>query len=271
MNMKITEFQTNPVATFRFLNSGRGPGQYYEDRLPVHHGRVDRLPEGISALVVTSDLQGRELFQDANSGPPRLLGEVVPQWLASEVLPSLGINDCDSVAALLAGDFYTVPALDKRGGTGDVTSVWHAFRDQFTWVAGVPGNHDLFSAAGNAKPQFSAPLHFIDGDVVEIQGLRIGGIGGIIGNPSRPQRRSETDYLDTLNRVLNQSPDVLLMHEGPNGVLSSQRGMPQLHSVLEMHSPRLIIRGHAHWDEPFAECLHGSQILNVDARIVVFT
>jgi hypothetical protein len=44
-----------------------------------------------------------------------------------QVLPMLGADNSSPVAALLAGDFYTVPALDKRGGTGDVTDVWRAF------------------------------------------------------------------------------------------------------------------------------------------------
>jgi Icc protein len=270
-NMRITEFHSEPISTFVFLNAGRGPGQFYGDRLPIHHARVDRLPEGISGVVVTADLQGRERFQDAMGGAPRLLGEVVPQWLVEEVFPLLKIKDPGAVAALLAGDFYTVPALDKRGGTGDVISVWHAFGDCFKWVAGVSGNHDVFGAERNTRPQFSAPLHYLDGDVTEISGICIGGIGGIIGKPSRPQRRTEEDYLRVLDDVLSHGVDVLLMHEGPDGPSSSQPGMLQIRAVLESHEPCLTIRGHAHWDEPFAEFPSGLQVLNVDARVVILT
>ncbi len=61
----------------------------------------------------------------------------------------LGADHSSPVAALLAGDFYTVPALDKRGGTGDVTDVWRAFGECFAWVA---GNHDLFGDRNIWRP-----------------------------------------------------------------------------------------------------------------------
>lgn len=269
--MRIIEFHTEPIATFLFLNAGRGPGQFYEDRLPVHHARVDRLPEGISAVVVTADLQGRERFQDAMGGPPRLLGEVVPRRLVEEVFPSLDIDDPNCVAALLAGDFYTVPALDKRGGTGDVTSVWRAFGDCFNWVAGVAGNHDLFGDGRNSRPRFQSPLHYLDGETVDVSGLRVGGIGGIIGNVSRPQRRDEEDYLRTLELVLEKRIDVLLMHDGPDGLETGQRGNSRIRAALEHQQPLLAIRGHDHWPQPFAQFSSGLQILNVDARVVILT
>lgn len=267
-NMRITEFHPEPISTIVFLNAGRGPGLFYEDRLPIHHARVDRLPDGISAIIVTADLQGRERFQDAMGGPPRLLGEVVPQRLVEEVLPMLAIQDLGRVAALLAGDFYTVPALDKRGGTGDVTGVWHAFGHCFAWVAGVAGNHDVFGEGRNTRPRFQSPLHYLDGETVEVGGL---GIGGIIGNPLRPQRRTEEDYFRTLEQLLEKRINVLLMHDGPDGLDSGQRGNPQIRAVLENQQPYLAIRGHAHWNEPFAQFSSGLQILNVDARVVILT
>lgn len=33
----------------------------------------------------------------------------------------------------------------------------------------------------------------------------------------------------------------------------------------------LVVRGHSHWDEPLAELKSGTQVLNVDARVVVLT
>ncbi len=50
------------------------PGQFYEDLLPVHVARVDRLPEGTSGIVVTSDLQGRETLQESSGKPPLTYG-----------------------------------------------------------------------------------------------------------------------------------------------------------------------------------------------------
>ncbi|HUQ70165.1 MAG TPA: metallophosphoesterase [Planctomycetaceae bacterium] len=256
---------------FRYLNAGRGPGQFYEDRLPVHLARVDRLPEGVTALVATADLQGRERFEDAPNGSIRLLGEALPQRLVKEVLPALSLNVSGQVGVLLSGDFYIVPALDQRGGTGDVSRVWHAFAESFAWVAGIPGNHDTFGEPPQRRPRLPARMHFLDGDVVEAGGLRIAGLGGIIGKASRPNRRSEDDYLLTLQRLLQAQPDVLLMHEGPDGLHPSQRGLPQVRAILVASEMGLVIRGHAHWDQPFVEFPSGLQVLNVDARVVILT
>ena len=100
---------------------------------------------------------------------------------------------------------------------------------------------------------------------------RLAGLGGIIGNAARPHRRSEEDYLTTLNLLLDEYPDVLLMHDGPDGREPGQRGMSRVREMLIASSMGLVIRGHAHWDQPFAEFEDGLQILNVDARVVVLT
>lgn len=269
--MRILEFHSDPICEFRYLNAGQSPGQFYEDRLPVQVAKVDRLPEGMSAIVVTADLQGRERFQDSAGGALRLLGEVLPQRLVREVLPALGIREPERVGVLLAGDFYTVPALDKRGGTGDVSEVWRAFADCFQWVAGVPGNHDTFGARPGSRPRCSARMKLLDGELAEVQGLRIAGIGGIIGKETLPNRRSEGNYLATLQQLIIAGPDVLLMHEGPDGSEPGQRGSVRIRELLFDLETGLVIRGHTHWDQPLAEFASGLQILNVDARVVVLT
>lgn len=269
--MKIVHFELAPIHEFQFLNAGRGSGDFYEDQLPVHHARVERLPGELKALVVTADLQGRETFEDSGGGPLRLLGEVLPQRLCEEVLPELGLDDPRQVAALLAGDFYTVPALDKRGGTGDVSGVWNEFRQWFAWVAGVAGNHDLFGDQKKVHPDRIDRLHFLEGDIEDIDGLRIAGLGGIIGNPSKPQRRTEEDYSRTLSSLLRGHPDILLMHDGPDGLESAQPGNSMMRNLLEEEPPGLVVRGHSHWENPFAEFPSGLQVLNVDARVVILT
>lgn len=232
---------------------------------------MDRLPDGIDAIVVTADLQARECVLGAASLPARLLGEVLPQLLIEEVFPLLELEDSSRIAAFLAGDFYTLPGLEKRGGTGDVSSVWQAFSDRFAWVAGVAGNHDLFGPKQETRLQPHDSMHYLDGDVVELAGLRIGGIGGIIGKPSKPQRRQEMDYFQTLERILSQKVDVLITHEGPCGIDAGQQGDFRIRDCLEQYAPCLVIRGHKHWPYPLAQLPSGLQILNVDKQVVILT
>lgn len=271
LDMKIIDFSNSLLKEIKYLNAGSGRSGFYEERLPIHHARVDALPAGLDAVVVTADLQGRERFQESPGGPPRLLGEALPLRLVQEVLPEVGVQDPSRVAALLAGDFYTVPALDKRGGTGDVSAVWRAFGDEFAWVAGVAGNHDTYGEHRDDRPRFPAHLYYLDGASVELGELRIGGLGGIIGNPERHQRRSEEDYLFALELLLEERIDVLLTHDGPRGLNARQQGSARVRDLLSEHPVPLVVRGHAHWDQPFIQYDNGTQVLNVDARAVILT
>lgn len=269
--MKILEMAESPLVELRYLNAGRGAGQFTEDPLPVHVARVDRLPRGVSAVVAAADLQGRERFRDSPGGPLRLLGEALPERLLHEVLPLAGVGKGEPVGAILAGDLYTVPALDARGGTGDVTPVWRAFSAAFEWVAGVAGNHDTFGDPPQKRPKLFGNSHLLDGDVVEVGGLKIAGLGGIIGRPSRPNRRTEEDYVAVLENLILQSPDLLITHEGPCGTHADQRGLERLRGTVAGSGIGLLIRGHKHWETPVAELPCGLQILNVDARVVILT
>ncbi len=168
----------------------------------------------------------------------------------------------------MAGDFYTVPALDKRGGSGDVTSVWQAFGEHFSWVVGVAGNHDTFGDQ-TKPPNFRKPLHFLDKHSVSIDGLTIAGISGIVGNPDKPWRKPEEEFEEYLIGLQSDEPDILLMHDGPGIAELGHRGSQRILEAISLLSKPLIIRGHAHWKEAFAELSTGLQILNVDARVVV--
>jgi hypothetical protein len=116
-----------------------GHGEIEEIRVPILRGTVDSLPDGLDALVAAADLQALE--PPSGSTPPRLLGEALAERL-------LGLADRgdlpapERTAILLAGDLSTVPDLARRGGSGDVRSVWRAIAESFRWVAGVLGNHD---------------------------------------------------------------------------------------------------------------------------------
>jgi Icc-related predicted phosphoesterase len=266
--MRIVDLNPLPIAVLPFLNAGRGAGGYYEDRLPAFEARVDRLPPGVAAIVATSDLQGRERFEDSAGGALRLLGEVRPRLLQEEILPKLDLPT-GRIGVLLAGDFYTVPALDRRGGTGDVTSVWEAFGEWFDWVAGVPGNHDAFGPRLEPRARFQENLHFLDAELVEIEGLRIAGLGGIIGNPAKLHRREQMDYLAELELLLAQRPDIVVLHDGPDAPELGGRGSPLVRELCECREPTLIVRGHAHWPSPLTTLANGTQVLNVDATVAV--
>ena len=88
------------------------------ETLEVFSAKVDLLPSPIDALVVASDLQGRETELSSEDGPRRLLGEVVAEDLA--VLSELGkLPSIDRMGVILCGDLFSRPALDRRGGSGD--------------------------------------------------------------------------------------------------------------------------------------------------------
>ncbi|MEO1523834.1 MAG: metallophosphoesterase [Planctomycetota bacterium] len=268
--MRIRNFEKEPVATIPFLNAGRRPRDYRTELLPIHFADVDGLPETLDGMVVCADLQGRETFASSGGRMPRLLGEVIPGQLA-ELCENHGHHP-KRIGAVLAGDFYTVPALDRRGGSGDVTEVWRCFADEFAFVVGVAGNHDEFADSDRSgAPRFASPLHFLDGQVIRVHGMSIGGVSGIIGNVRRPWRRTEEDYSEAFVEVAAQQPQLIVMHDGPDDPVGRQRGHAPIRQWMEQMPKTLIVRGHCHWTRPFVEYASGHQVLNVDSRVVVLS
>ena len=174
---------------------------------------------------------------------------------------------------MLAGDLFARPGLDRRGGSGDVRSVRRAFARRCRWVAGVAGNHDLFFEEPNVGEfeQFCEEpgVNFLDGRVVELDGLRIGGVSGIIGTRGRLFRREEEAYTDVLLEVLSNRPEVVILHDGPDVPHLGLRGSSIIRETLSLDSQVPVIRGHARWKTPLAELDSGMQILNVDSIAVV--
>lgn len=176
----------------------------------------------------------------------------------------------ERTGVILAGDLYSAPAANKRGATGDVREVWLAWAKHYRWVCGVQGNHDLF---GDKKEQQrfqnTDALHLLDAEICELDGMRFGGVGKIIGDPKKKGRKSESDFLAELELVTEREPDVLVLHQGPDAS-RRQRGDERVRRVLEHRPPGLTICGHVHWTDPLAETAFG-QVLNVDARAVVLS
>lgn len=207
-------------------------------------------------FLVTADLQGR-----ATEPQNRLLGERVAEEIG--FLQELGtlppLDFC-----LLCGDFYDYPDCHKRGGTGDVTSVLNAFATLAPQTLAVPGNHDQISESALA-PQVT----ILDGTQTMVSGLRVGGVGGIVGNPERNQRKSEPEFLRALDRALTPKPDLLLLHQGPEGPTERHRGAWAINDRLQYEDNLVVVFGHCHWPKPFHP--DGTNLFcNTDGRVLIF-
>lgn len=257
--MRVLRLDPIPIRTlpYRAARSGGGVARW---TLPILRGEVDALPPALDALLVTSDLQG---VAD-HEGEPVLLGVALASYL-KELAASGALPPLDRTGVLLAGDLYSAPGADVRGASGDVRAVWHAFARAHRWVAGVQGNHDTFGD----EPRWatSAGIDLLDGATVERDGLRVGGIGGIVGDPRKPRRKSPRDFTRMTRAVLRERPDVLVLHGGPD--VDGRRGNADVRRALDRSGPVLVVCGHAHWDDPLADVRGGAQVLNVDGRVVV--
>lgn len=266
--MQLTDFETRPFHQLDYLNARSGGG-VERVRLPFLRGRVDALPSQLDALVLTADLQGHEL-----GGAGRLLGEVVVDELES--LAAAGaLPDLARVGVVLAGDFYA--RRGRRGGLGDVTGVWRAFTDACRWVAGVAGNHDRFGhddlAGGFARYQRRGAGHLLDGDVQTLDGLRIGGVSGIVGNPGKANRRDAEAFEGLLLSVLLDRPSLVVLHDGPDHPTArDHRGQAGIRDVLaDAARPTLVVRGHRPWAEAWCVLDQHVQVVNVHERVLVLT
>jgi 3',5'-cyclic-AMP phosphodiesterase len=266
--MQILAVSDQPIYELPYTNAASGGG-VESRRLPLLTGTVDRLPAGLSALLVASDLQGVSPSTE-QGGALALLGEVLAEDLRGLAEAAL-IPPRDQIGVLLAGDLYSAPAGDKRGATGDVRPVWSAFVREVRWVAGVAGNHDLFGS-DRERERFAARAgaHLLDGSVVDLDGLRVGGVSGIVGPTHKPGRRDAETFLGLIERVLAQVPDILILHEGPDEPASRSKGNADVRKLLRT-APKelLVICGHSPWEQPLARLEGGVQLLNAAERAVL--
>jgi hypothetical protein len=261
--VRITDLEDRPFYELPYLNASRRGGAETA-RLGFFRGRAEGLPEGCSAVICASDLQGRV----SEGGQLILLGEALADQL--DVLSDSGlIPEPVVTGVILAGDLYTVPGADKRGGTGDVRSVWECMAMAARWVVGVAGNHDDFGTERQHRRLTEVEgVVILDGEIRELGGVGFGGVGYVVGNPNKPGKREAETQLDLLEEVLAGSPDVLIVHEGPH-VGKRQSGSPDVSTLLEIGGgPRLVICGHNPWAPAMAE-VGDSAVLNVHERVVV--
>jgi len=270
--MRILAWSAEPIheVPYRYARSGGGTAV---GSMAFTRATVSGLPAELDALLVTADLQGRELIPPSKpvTAPHRLVGRegarLLGQVVAAELdgLQARGqLPSPDRLGILLAGDLWAEPGSMKRGGAGDVAPVWEALARRARWVAGVLGNHDLYQ-----PPPRSPGLHLLDGNAVVLDGLRIGGVRGIIGNKAKLNRQPADVYLGSLATLLQASPDLVVLHACPD--VPGERGEAAIRECLEQGAATVVLCGHCHWHQPLHQLCNGTQVFNVDSRVVVLS
>ncbi len=273
--LDVVEVESTPAFVLRALNAGPGRTGPEEVEVPVLLGRVAGLPRALGALVLGSDLQSIVVQSDGT----RLTGEAAADLLAdlgdAGVLPPPG-----RTGVVLAGDLWSEPDCGRRGGRGDVRPVWRAFARRFRWVAGVAGNHDAFGAPHEVARFAREPgVHLLDpaaaggtdGDhVVDLDGLRLAGVGGIAGDPTRPARRWPEDMATRLAQAHAARPDLVVAHEGPDDPARGWRGAAHVREALAGAPGRApLVFGHRRWPQVLSSAPCGRPLINTDGRLLV--
>lgn len=266
--MKINIDDSKVIEVFPYLEVGSKLKANTEEpevlhkNLPIFLGDITVSNTDLDFLIVTSDLQG---IAEAN-GNQYLLGELLPSFLRT--LIDIEFFENAKVGVLLCGDLYT--SLEKRGASGDVRSVWNQFNDSFEWVAGVAGNHDSFGS-DKEKTQFESTegIHFLHNSTVLLNGIKLGGLGGIIGRSDKLNRLDESDYLEKLSKLTKKELDVILLHETPDFPSLNQIGNARIREVLESGSESTVCCGHCHWEKTSVLLNNNAQVLNVDAKVLL--
>ncbi|HID98770.1 MAG TPA: hypothetical protein EYP59_00560 [Thiotrichaceae bacterium] len=270
--MRILNINEKPLFQIPAVTVAAGGTSIDEKPIPILSGIVDQLPDELEALLITADLQAYDfLYKPAYAR--RLLGFLVAEEMAAMAECEL-IPDAQRIGVILAGDFYAVPELNKRGGLGNVELIWRYFAHYFRWVVGVAGNHDQF----NGQCQFGTvfrhqpniyPLH---GEVINLDHLSIAGISGILGQPEKAWRHSLKEWTQMSQKVLAKAPNILVLHEGPdipNTRLGGNRKIRQTLSTVK--TQLLVICGHTYWKQPLVSFSDNIQVLNLDSRVVLLT
>jgi Icc protein len=262
--MHITDIEKEPIERISFLTIPQNSIEPSEYSLPIYKGKIKGLPENISAIVVTSDLQGVIIQNDENV----LLGEILAENLKLIFDIYFPKIDRKETIAFLCGDLYT--DLIKRGQSGNPTKVWEKFASVFGHTIGIGGNHDKFDNIEDINKIKNAKL--LINEIFEIEGLRIGGLSGIIGRADKNFRLQETDYLKALSNLLNKKPNILLTHLSPQISDEDLQGDENITKILEKGNKTTLFCGHSHWEYNKAfDMKNVTQILNADTKVYILT
>jgi len=116
-------------------------------------------------------------------------------------------------------------------------------------AAFVPGNHD-------PRTDRAAPVGFVAADrrVIELDGLRIAGLGGCVRYNDGPYQYTQAEYRSRAGELIaaarHRPVDLLLTHAPPFGVGDdsdpSHHGIEALHDVIAVLRPTWHLHGHLH-------------------------
>lgn len=138
----------------------------------------------------------------------------------------------------------------------------------YRWHHGLPLRAGLPAAWPGPRGWLSA-----DGIVVQVEGLRIAGLGGSVrytGGPNQWTQREQSRRARRLTRRVGGPVDVLLTHSPPRGVGDRDdpvhHGFDCLHDVVRRLRPSWLLHGHIH---PYGERLDEHQLGSTRVRNVV--
>lgn len=266
--MKIKLNESNSIETYPYLEVGsktkgdRDLPEVFHKRLPIYYAEYLSETAKVDLIIVASDLQGIA----EEKGEHFLLGEELPSFL--KTLIEIEYPECKRIGVFLCGDLYT--SLKKCGSSGDVRTVWDAFNRHFNWVVGVAGNHDRF---GNSKEleefKVKEHQHLLHKNSVEIDGIKIGGISGIIGRADKTNRVGELEYLKSLTFLAKKDLDFILLHETPDYPSLNLMGNHKIRECLEYVQATRVICGHCFWERSLVELKNNTQVLNSDSKVIL--
>jgi hypothetical protein len=259
--MKIEKFASSPSHSIPYTI-----GSNVDAVLPFYSAVVDELPDGLDLIIATGDLQGVVRNDEHATGGAALgieLASTLVRLQREGALPQK-----DRTAILLTGD------LQPSAGVEDVTGVWFALSAACSWIAGVAGNHDAFD--GISEPieaglaMLCPNLFLLQEAIARIGSLVIGGRSGIAsGDRVGDLACLERDFASAVGALVQERPDIMLMHDGPNVAGTELAGWPAVRAAIEAAPPTLVFRGHDSWPRRMATLNNGTQVVNVEGAVAL--
>ena len=111
----------------------------------------------------------------------------------------------------------------------------------------IYGNHD------NIEILRKTGVLIEDGEIKEIEGIKISGINGIIGFRKTPFHKKPNQFLEIAEKLKEKEIDILLIHEVPiiedfvkQGIKYGSDVYKIINQVIEIVKPKIVINGHLH-------------------------